>query len=426
MPTMITCPSCTTQFEPTGAIAQSIERELRGKMETEWKRRMETLNAEKQQLEQQTKKLQQLQEQQEQELKKRVDDACREREVVMEKELRTRLQDNFQNQLQLLQEQQREKEAQLKASRQTELELNRKLMEMEDLKARMELDKQKELMQARQHMEEELRRQEDERFKLREQEHQLKLRELEKQLADQKKLAEEALRKAEQGSMQLQGEIQELALEDLLRQSFPFDKVNEVGKGVRGADCILTVRNSVAQEVGCIIFESKRTKEFSADWIDKLKADMINRSADLAVIVTQAMPKDIDRFGEQRGVYICGFAEVKSLVTVLRQALLKIYEAKKSQENKGDKMVMLYDYLTGSEFMSQWNTMRESFQNFRKALQKERDDFEKNWKKKEKLLELIINNSLQISGSIEGISGMESLNWSHAGSLPEESRYVIE
>jgi len=159
------------------------------------------------------------------------------------------------------------------------------------------------------------------------------------------------------------------------------------------------------------------------DWIDKLKNDMVACSAEIAVIVTQAMPKDMERFGERHGVYICSFHEVKSLVSVLRQAILRVHEAKKSQENKGDKMVMLYDYLTGSEFMGQWNTMRDSFRKFRATLQKEREDFEKNWKKKEKLLEVIVNNSLQISGSLEGISGMESMNWS---ALPEENNYLID
>jgi hypothetical protein len=133
----------------------------------------------------------------------------------------------------------------------------------------------------------------------------------------------------------------------------------------------------------------------------------------------------MDRFGERQGVYVCSFAEVKSLVAVLRAAILKLYEARKSQENKGDKMVALYDYLTSSEFMAPWNTMRESFQAFRGQLQKERDDFERNWKKKEKMLDMIIRNSLQISGSIEGISGIDSMNWS-AGAIEQENGYLIE
>lgn len=217
-------------------------------------------------------------------------------------------------------------------------------------------------------------------------------------------------RKQEQGSMQLQGEVQELALEELLRTSFPFDLISEVGKGVRGADCIQTVRNNIGIECGKIIYESKRTENFTADWIDKLKADMLGQGADIAVIVTKTMPKDMQQFGEKNGVYVCSFNEVKSLATVLRNAIVKISETRKSQENKGDKMVALYDYLTGQEFVGNWNAIRTGFRQLRNLLQKEREDFEKNFKKKEKQIDMIIQHSLYISGSIEGIAGQDSID----------------
>jgi hypothetical protein len=127
----------------------------------------------------------------------------------------------------------------------------------------------------------------------------------------------------------------------------------------------------------------------------------------VAVIVTQTLPKGMERFGEKEGVYVCTFTEVKSVALLLRNAILKIYDAKKGQENKGDKMALLYDYLVGNEFIGQWSAMREGFKNLRNLLQKERDDFEKNWKKKQVIIEKIINSSLQISGSMEGISGTD-------------------
>jgi hypothetical protein len=127
----------------------------------------------------------------------------------------------------------------------------------------------------------------------------------------------------------------------------------------------------------------------------------------VAVIVTQTLPKGMERFGEKDGVYVCTFTEVKSVALLLRNAILKIYDAKKGQENKGDKMALLYDYLVGNEFIGQWSAMREGFKNLRNLLQKERDDFEKNWKKKQVIIEKIINSSLQISGSMEGISGTD-------------------
>jgi hypothetical protein len=231
------------------------------------------------------------------------------------------------------------------------------------------------------------------------------MKELEKQLDDQKKLADEMRRKSEQGSMQLQGEVLELLLEELLQTTFTFDKIEPVGKGVRGADCIQTVRNQFGSEMGKIIYESKRTKDFSNDWIEKLKSDMRTLGAEVAVIVTQAFPKDMERFGEKDGVYICSFAEVKSVALVLRNAILKVHEAKKGQDNKGDKMVMLYDYLIGSEFNEQWKAIREGFLSMKMSIQRERDAMEKLWKAREKQLEKVLINAAQIRGSVEGIAG---------------------
>lgn len=423
MSTIITCPNCAAQFEPSDAIAQSIEREMRQKMEQEWRKRLESLNGEKQQLELLQKEIAQKQAKQEEELAKRLSIAAAEQEAKIKQDLGAKLKADFEHQIRAISEAKAATDEQLKVHRQREVEFLKKEQAMEELKNKMELDTQRQLMEERKKIAEELRMREDERYKLREQDHQMKIKEMEMQLEAQRKLAEEALRKAEQGSMQLQGEVQEIALEALLRQSFPFDSITEIAKGTLGADCILTVRNNSGQECGTIIFESKRTKAFSTDWIDKLKNDSIKINADISVLVTQAMPKDMEQFGEKQGVYLCSFADVKSLVAVLRQAIIRVYDAKKSQENKGDKMVLLYDYLTGTEFLGQWNAMREGFQAFRNALQKERDDFEKNWKKKQKLLELIINNSLQISGSIEGISGLEEMAWN---SLPDGSDKLLE
>ena len=210
--------------------------------------------------------------------------------------------------------------------------------------------------------------------------------------------------------MQLQGEVQELILEDMLRGSFPFDMVNEVGKGVRGADCIQTVRNSFGQECGKIIYESKRTTNFGGDWIEKLKADMRSQGADVAVLVTQAMPKDMDCFGEKDGVWVCTFSEVRALTTVLRDLIIRVYNASKSQENKGDKMTLLYNYLTSSEFSEQWSAIREGFLSMRMSIVKEREQMEKLWKAREKQLEKALLNAANIKGSIEGISGMDQIN----------------
>jgi hypothetical protein len=236
------------------------------------------------------------------------------------------------------------------------------------------------------------------------------VKELEKQLDDQKRLAEEMRRKSEQGSTQLQGEVQELALEELLRATFPFDQITEVGKGVRGADCIQIVRNNFGQECGKIIYESKRTRDFSPDWIEKLKTDMRSQGALVAVIVTQAMPKDMECFGEKNGVWICSFSEVKALAFILRDMILRLFTAARSQDNKGDKMNLLYDYLTSPEFGEQWKAIREGFLSMKQSIQRERDTMEKLWKAREKQLEKVLLNAAHVRGSIEGIAGKDAID----------------
>jgi hypothetical protein len=233
----------------------------------------------------------------------------------------------------------------------------------------------------------------------------MKMRELEKQLDDQRKLAEEMRRKAEQGSMQLQGEAQELLLEELLRDHFPYDAVTEVGKGVEGADCILLVRNHLAQDCGSIIFESKRAKNFNKAWIEKLKSDKRTKNADVAILVTQTYPKDMTCFGERDGVWICAFSEVMALTTALRHTIISVADTRKAEENKGEKMHMLYSFLTGIEFRQQIETIVEGFLSMKNSISRERIQMEKIWKEREKQIEKVLISTSGMYGSIKGIAG---------------------
>jgi len=392
------------------AFAADIEKEMRGKLESEWRKRMDVLQTEKQQLAQQRQLIEQQRQAQEEELNKRL---LLEKEKMQESlaaHIRRQMAADFENQLRMLQQTNQEQEERLKTARQQELEFLRKEQELRNREEELEIAMQKKILEARNQLTEVIRKEEAERSQLRETEFQLRMREMEKQLEDQRRLAEEMKRRAEQGSTQLQGEIQELALEEMLKQAFPFDTVTEVGKGVKGADCIQTIRNQFGQECGKIIYESKRTKDFSRDWVEKLKADMRSQGADVAILVTQAMPKDMDRFGERDGIWICSFAEVKALALVLRDGVIKIAGALKSQENKGDKMHMLYNYLTSSEFAEQWKAIREGFLAMKLSIQKEREAMEKLWKAREKQLEKVLLNAAHIKGSVEGIAGNDSVD----------------
>lgn len=399
----ITCPNCTHQFEPAEGMRDEIEKELRSKM-LDWQKKKD-----------EDFKIKELQFQQQLAAKEQEGEAklLQEKKVLQQQlreSLRKSISADFENKLQNLQQADAEKEEKLKETRKRELEYLKKERELKTKQDELEVFVQKQLSEDRQKMQIELRNNEEQKMAQIQLDFQLKLAEKDKQIEDNKKLVDEMKRKQEQGSMQLQGEVQELLLEDVLRATFPFDTIEEVGKGVKGADCIQTIHNRLGAAAGKIIYESKRTKEFSADWIDKLKTDMRSTGADIAVIVSQALPKDVERFGEKEGVYICTFAEVKSVVALLRNALLKIFEIKKSQHNQGDKMVMLYDYLVGNEFGEQWKAIREGFMSMKLSIQKERDMMERIWKSREKQLEKVLLNATYIRGSIEGIAGADSIN----------------
>jgi hypothetical protein len=250
-----------------------------------------------------------------------------------------------------------------------------------------------------------IRKEETERTSIKETEYQLKVKELEKQLDDQRRLAEEMKRRAEQGSMQLQGEAQELLLEELLRDHFPYDTVGEVGKGVEGADCIQTVRNHLGLNAERSFSKASGQKRFNNIWVDKLKTDMRNKQADVAILVTQIYPKEMSCFGERDGIWICSFSEVIALTTALRHTIIRIAETKKAEENKGEKMQMLYGYLTGTEFRQQIETIAEGFLSLKNSISKERIQMEKLWKEREKQLEKVLLSTSGMYGSIKGIAG---------------------
>lgn len=389
MTTLIKCPQCAHEFQPTDAVRAEVENQLRAQMKDWQKKKEDEFRTQLQQ--------------KEDEIHKFVAEERKKFTIQVEEQLKKKLESDYETQMKFLQQQNTENEAKLNEARRKELEFLKKEQLLQDKEKELELEMQRLINEEKLRLTDSIRKQEEER-------NQLKFKEYEKQLEDQKKLVEEMRRKAEQRSMQLQGEVQELALEELLRGTFVFDYISEVGKGVRGADCIQTVRNNLGQECGRIIYESKRTKDFSADWIDKLKADMRGQGADIAVLVTQAMPKDMDSFGERDGVWVCSFAEVKAVAQVLRDSVLRIYNVAKSQENKGDKMTLLYNYLTGSEFTEQWKAIREGFMAMKISIQKERDSMERIWKAREKQLEKILLSSAHIRGSIDGIAGMDSID----------------
>lgn len=410
MPTEIKCPNCGHQFPMEDAVSEDYKRELREKMAAYIKQKDEELLKKQEAFLRKEQMLQQQVQQKEAEYAGKLADEKVKMQKSLEENIRKSISADFENQLQMLQQNNKDNETKLQEARNKELEYLKKEQALKTREQEMEISIQQTLLKEREKISAEVRKLEEQKGSAKETEYQLRMKEMEKQLEDQKKLVDEMKRKAEQGSMQMQGEVQELLLENLLRGSFPFDIIVEVGKGVRGADCVQTIRNQFGQECGKIIYESKRAQHFANDWIEKLKAEMRTQGAEVAVIVTQAMPKDMDQFGEKNGVWICSFAEVRALAHILRDGIIKIYNATRSQENKGDKMHLLYDYLTGQEFAEQWKAIREGFLSMRMSIQKERDAMEKLWKAREKHLEKVLLNAAHIRGSIEGIAGQDSID----------------
>lgn len=410
MATLIKCPSCSFEFPLEDALNDELKENIEKEKQQLRQQMLDYKKNKEEELRRKEEEFVRIRQQQDELFQKKLEEELRKRNREVEESLRKNIAADYENRLRLLQESASDSEEKLKEARKKELEFLQREQELKSKEANLELNVQRKLLEEREKIKQVLQKEEQERIDLKEQEYQMRMRELEKQLDDQKKLAEEMRRKAEQGSMQLQGEVQELLLEEILKTTFPFDEITEVGKGVRGADCIQTVRNQFGNEAGKIIYESKRTKDFSHDWIEKLKADMRSLGTDVAVIVTQALPKDMDRFGEKNGVYICTFTEIRSVALLLRNAILKIADAKRSQENKGDKMVMLYDYLISNEFGEQWKAIREGFMSMKLSIQKERDAMEKLWKAREKQLEKVLLNAAHIKGSVEGIAGADAVN----------------
>jgi len=403
MPTTIKCPNCRHEFAMEEAVSEQYKKDLREQMIAFTRKKEEEFQKKDLEL---AKKLRD----QELTLQQNFDTEKKNIQQKLEEDLRKTIHHDFENRLTILQQSNEDQQEKLKASRQKELEFLQKEQLLKIKEEELELSTQRKIQEERVKIADEIRRTEEQKNQSKETDFQFQLKEKEKQLEDQRKLIEEMRRKADQGSMQLQGEVQELALEKLLQGAFPFDLVEPIGKGVRGADCTLTVRNSTGQECGKIIYESKRTKNFETDWVDKLKNDMRQQSAQVAILVTRVMPRDMSCFGEKNGIWICNFSEVKALTEVLRDAVIRIYQASRNQQNKGDKMQLLYDYLTSSEFSEQWKAIREGFSSMKMSIQRERDMMEKLWKTREKQLEKVLLNTAHIKGSMEGISGQDEFN----------------
>lgn len=381
---LTTCPNCGHQFDAGEALQKHLEIELKKGIEAQEKENAKKIELIKLQFAEEKKVF-------EQEEKKKM-------WAIAQAEAHKRSEEKAAAMLAALKEDNEQKQKEIIKAREKEIAFLKKEQELNNKQELMKIELEKSMLEKTKDIEEATKKRKDEEFEL-------VKKEYEKKLENQMNLVKEMQRKAEQGSMQLQGEIQELAIEDILSKAFPYDKIEEVSKGIRGADAIQTVINEFGQVCGKIIFESKRTQNFGGDWIDKLKSDQRNVGAEIAVLVTQTMPKDMDRFGQKEGVWICGYTELRSLVFVLREILLKTQLAKSTEENRADKMSLLYGYLTSNQFKQQIEAIVEGFTNLKEELDREKRAMQRIWKEREVQIEKVIGNTIDMYGSIKGIAG---------------------
>lgn len=390
----ITCPYCGKEIPLTETLSHQIKEELRKEFELKARERESELAKREKSLAEEMKILE--------DAKKAIDQQVfqklqTEREKLKQ-EARKEVENAIQVKLKDLQEQNNEKEVKIAEAQKAELEFRKKIRELEELRKNQELEITRKLDEERKLIFEKAKKEAEE-------ENRLKLLEKDKQLEDTKKALDEAKRKAHQGSMQTQGEVLELDLESLLRSQFPIDEIEPVPKGIRGADIMQKVRDRTGHHCGTIVWESKHTKAWNDGWLSKLKDDQREVKAEIAVLVTETLPKGVEGFAQVEGVWVTGYVLSISLASVLRTSLIELAQHKVSLVGKSEKMEVLYNYLSGPEFRQRIEAIVESFKSMKEDLDQEKRAMIKMWAKREKQIEKIINNTVGMYGDMEGIIG---------------------
>jgi len=384
---VIICPYCKKEIPLTEAISHQIREQLRKEYEIEFKKKEQVLAQREEMLSQKEKSLE------EEYIKKLKLEIAR-----LEKEAKEKAEQTVSIELKDLQVQVAEKEQKLLDAQSKELELRKQRRDLEEKYKNIELEMARKLDEERERMREEITKSVAE-------DHRLKDMEKDKKMNDMLRQIEELKRKAELGSQQLQGEVLELELEEILKANFPFDQIEPVSKGKRGADILQKVHNQSGQYCGTVVWESKRTKGWSDGWIDKLKEDQREAKAEIAVLVTTALPKEVNSFGYINGVWVTNPTLAVCLAIALRMNLIQVANAKMAAVDKGEKMEVLYNYLSGKEFGQRVEAIVEAFISMRSDLEKEKSAINKIWSKREKQIERVIHNISGMYGEMQAIVG---------------------
>lgn len=401
----IICPYCRREIALDEALIHQIKEQFQrefneqlSKKEQELKIKEDTVIKKERELErakkEQEKEIEKIQEKLQRDYFERLQN---EKKKIQES-LKKKLSEEVETEMKNLQNELEEKQKKIKEFQNIELKLRQEKRKLEEDKQNLELEVTRKLDAEREKLKEEVEKRVTEQ-------HKFKDLEKEKLIESMKNQIEELKRKAEQGSQQLQGEVLEIELEELLKTNFRHDNILPVPKGMRGADVMQKVCTPSGQQCGTIIWESKRTKAWSDSWIDKLKEDQRDAKADIAVIVSTILPKDITGIGQINGVWVADYTLATGLATALREVLIEIAKVKTSEKGKTGKMEMLYEYLSGPEFRQQIEGIVEAFVSMKQDLDAEKRAMEKIWAKREKQIEKVVKNTGRMYGSLQGIIG---------------------
>lgn len=394
----IKCPECGHQFDISDVLYDQVERELKEQYEARLKEERANFRKESRKLERERAALDKEKEEQQESVEQAIRSRLAQERKVLTKKITADIREEESDRLEALQDELEKKSHQVKDFHKAQAEIERLKRENAEAQSKAEADAERKLTEQLATARQKIRQDEEEKqsMKIRDKDHViLKLNE---QLKDMQ-------RKVEQGSMQAQGEVQELAIEEWLAASYPLDTIEEIKKGVRGGDCLQIINTRSAINCGTIYYESKRTKAFQPAWIEKFKADVREKSANIGVLVTEAMPVDMPEMGQKDGIWICTFADLASLSAVLRDSLIAIHRVLAQQENRGDKMSLVYDFVTSNEFRQQIEAIVEGFTQLQNDLETEKRAMARIWKQREKQIEKVLLNTTNMYGSIRGIAG---------------------
>ena len=391
---LVRCPRCATAFELSDALTLELRERLRLEFQDDIIQREAELLRQQEDSRKREEDLNKAKLELDAEVNRRTQSRVRELEAKAKAEAEQALEVRLQDLTDAVSKNERD----LQQSRELELELRRKQRALEASVLDADLKVQRTLAEERNKIrgDAEARTQES---------HRLKDLEKDKLIQDLKSSLDDMKRKADQGSTEIQGKVLELDFEEQLRRIFHLDDIQPVPRGIRGADLVQMVRNPAGSDCGSIIWETKNTKAWSPGWITKLKDDMAETRASLAILVTVALPEGIARFGQVDGVWVTDPLSALPLAAALRQQLLQLERERQASTGKTVKMEMLYSYLAGNEFKGRVEGIVEAFTSLQDQLQRERRAMEKNWKEREKQIERVIKNTVGLYGDMQGIIG---------------------